>query len=67
MSSDSLAVFRKRLGPELNALAEEHLKHEYAPSTSSGIVNKYLTELPAACDNQTETPYRQQQEPSPPM
>ncbi len=30
MSSDSLAVFRKGLGPELNALAEEHLKHEYA-------------------------------------
>lgn len=34
MSSDSLALFRKSLGPELGALAEQHLQHEYeAPST----------------------------------
>lgn len=30
MSQDSLAVLRKGLGPDLQALAEDHLKHEYA-------------------------------------
>ncbi|KXT04251.1 hypothetical protein AC578_7934 [Pseudocercospora eumusae] len=29
MSSDSLAVFRKGLGPDLNALADKHMQHEY--------------------------------------
>jgi len=29
MSSDSLAMFRKNMGPELSKLAEEHMKHEY--------------------------------------
>lgn len=28
MSSDSLALFRKSLGPDLAALAEQHMKHE---------------------------------------
>jgi hypothetical protein len=28
MSSNSFAAFRKSLGPELNALAEEHMQHE---------------------------------------
>jgi hypothetical protein len=35
MSSDSLAVFRKGLGPDLNALAEEHMKHEYVLDLST--------------------------------
>ncbi|KAK4548291.1 hypothetical protein LTR36_010161 [Oleoguttula mirabilis] len=29
MSSDSLAMFRKSLGPDMAKLAEEHLQHEY--------------------------------------
>nr|POE79700.1 hypothetical protein CFP56_07765 [Quercus suber] len=28
MSSDSLALFRKSLGPDLSALAEQHLQHD---------------------------------------
>lgn len=34
MSTDSLAVFRKGLGPELGALAEQHMQHEYAPQSN---------------------------------
>lgn len=32
MSSDSLAVFRKGFGPDLNELAEKHMQHEYVHS-----------------------------------
>lgn len=32
MSSDSLAVFRKGFGPDLNELAEKHMQHEYVQS-----------------------------------
>jgi hypothetical protein len=31
MSSDSLALFRKSLGNELGALAEQHFQHEQVP------------------------------------
>lgn len=31
MSSDSLAIFRKSMGNELGALAEEHYRHECVP------------------------------------
>ena len=37
MSSDSLAVFRKGLGPELNALAEEHIKHDLQQSDRDAL------------------------------
>jgi len=33
MSSDSLAVFRKSMGSDLGALAEEHYRHEYVASS----------------------------------
>lgn len=33
MSSESLAMTRRTMGPELAKLAEEHMKHEYAPQT----------------------------------
>jgi hypothetical protein len=29
MSTDSIAMFRKSLGPELSKLAEHHMEHEY--------------------------------------
>jgi len=31
MSTDAVAMFRNRLGPDLSALAEQHMKHEYVP------------------------------------
>ena len=27
--TDSLAIFRNRLGPDLSKLAEKHMQHEY--------------------------------------
>lgn len=41
MSQDSLAAFRKGLGPELNALAEEHLKHEYDHASMPQDLSRY--------------------------
>lgn len=37
MSSESLAMTRKTMGPELAKLAEEHLKHEYAISSQKTL------------------------------
>lgn len=37
MSSDSLAMFRKSMGPDLNALAEEHLKHDLRQSDRDAL------------------------------
>ncbi|KAK4998600.1 hypothetical protein LTR66_002199 [Elasticomyces elasticus] len=37
MSSDSLAVFRKGLGPQLGALAEEHFKHDLEQSDRDAL------------------------------
>ena len=37
MSTDSLAAFRKSLGPDLNALAEQHLKHDLRQSDRDAL------------------------------
>ncbi|KAK3713812.1 hypothetical protein LTR37_008298 [Vermiconidia calcicola] len=37
MSSDSLAVFRKGLGPDLNALAEKHIQHDLRQSDRDAL------------------------------
>nr|OQO20114.1 hypothetical protein B0A51_10015 [Rachicladosporium sp. CCFEE 5018] len=37
MSSDSLAMFRKNMGPELGKLAEEHLKHDLQQSDRDAL------------------------------
>ncbi|EME48459.1 hypothetical protein DOTSEDRAFT_67487 [Dothistroma septosporum NZE10] len=37
MSSDSLAVFRKGLGPDLNALAEKHMQHDLTQSDRDAL------------------------------
>lgn len=39
MSSDSLAMFRKSMGPDLNALAEDHLKRDLRQSDRD-VLNK---------------------------
>lgn len=35
MSLESVAVFRKHLGPDLAKLADQHMQHEYAPGKCS--------------------------------
>jgi len=42
MSQDSLAVFRKGLGPDLQALAEDHLKHEYAHAIFNSVASTFM-------------------------
>jgi len=37
MSTDSLAVFRKGLGPDMSALAEKHLQHDLTPSDREAL------------------------------
>ncbi|KAK4508132.1 hypothetical protein PRZ48_001870 [Zasmidium cellare] len=37
MSSDSLAIFRKGLGPDLNALAEKHMKDDLTQSDRDAL------------------------------
>ncbi len=54
MSSDSLAVFRKSLGPELNKLAEEHMQHEYELARLLYSLARNRPNLLIASDNQTE-------------
>ncbi|KJX95368.1 hypothetical protein TI39_contig4118g00033 [Zymoseptoria brevis] len=43
MSSDALAVFRKGLGPDLNALAEKHLQHDLRQSDRDALVSAAST------------------------
>ncbi|QIX01188.1 hypothetical protein AMS68_006705 [Peltaster fructicola] len=47
MSSDSLAMFRRRLGPDLGALAEQHLQHEQSDrdtlNKAASAVKSYAT------------------------
>jgi len=37
MSSDSLAMFRKSMGPDLAELAEQHLKHECVATSNATL------------------------------
>lgn len=46
MSSDSLAVFRKGLGPDLDALAEKHMQHEYVSFTTTPLQPLQTLTLP---------------------
>jgi hypothetical protein len=47
MSSDSLALFRKSMGNELGALAEQHYQHECVPLYQSIAILCILTTLPS--------------------
>jgi len=46
MSSDSLAIFRKSMGTDLGALAEEHYRHEYVhhPTIRPSLTTRSLQE-----------------------
>ncbi|EMF16214.1 uncharacterized protein SEPMUDRAFT_145529 [Sphaerulina musiva SO2202] len=43
MSSDSLAVFRKGFGPDLNELAEKHMQHDLTSSDRDALKNAAST------------------------
>ncbi|CZT15524.1 uncharacterized protein RCC_01381 [Ramularia collo-cygni] len=43
MSGDSLAIFRKGLGPELGALAEQHMQHDLRQSDRDALQNAAST------------------------
>jgi len=43
MSSDSLALFRKSLGNELGALAEQHYQHESVSRHGASLTTANIT------------------------
>jgi hypothetical protein len=43
MSSESFAMTRKTMGPELARLAEEHMKHEYEDLATHTRIGALLT------------------------
>jgi hypothetical protein len=52
MSSDSLALFRKSMGNELGALAEQHYQHEQVPLKPERFILCILTK-PTVSNPQT--------------